>query len=98
MIPVVDVAMDTSEVGGGGEQPRTSSANSSGGLMAPPGGGLMAPPIMGKPGSRKTQSSLSVPTPGGVFPLANSQQIASAGSATGTVLKKAQFNILVDTF
>jgi len=60
--------------------------------LAPPGGGLMLPPRMGPPKKlgedrQPVKSSLSVPTPGGLFPLANSPQLQS-GSSTGNPRNK----------
>jgi len=60
-----------------------------GGLMPPgagglkPPGGLMPPPRLGPPKKlgeerQPEKSSLSVPSPGGLFPLPNSQQLQSA--------------------
>ena len=40
-------------------------------------------PSTGKASTGGSSSSLAVPQPGGLFPLANSQQMASSGSATG---------------
>lgn len=48
---------------------------------------LMAPP-KSFPSPSSSSSSLAVPKPGGVFPLANSQQLASSsGSSTGISCK-----------
>lgn len=41
----------------------------------------MAPEVAANRGQRMT--TLTVPSPGGLFPLQNSQQVASSGSATG---------------
>ena len=61
-------------------------------MLAPPSGArkpqkqaspssLSVPAMMG--GGGGAPNSLAVPKPGGVFPLPNSQQMASSGSATG---------------
>ena len=68
------------------------------GSMPPPSSGLMPPPRGGgglKPPPRRSAPSLSVPTPGGLFPLANSPQLQSSSSTGNQTCRKLairQFN------
>ena len=69
------------EADSGSAETETATASA---LTCPPGPSLLHPSggLKVPSASPKLSSSLSVPSPAGVFPLPNSQQVAS-GSATG---------------
>jgi cytochrome-b5 reductase len=102
-VNVADFSAKKPDVGGGGNQPIQMAEGFLGapkhfgglmppsspvGLTPPSGPGGLTPPARPGPSQQINKSSLSVPAPTGLFPLAASQQIASGGSATGNPRNK----------